>query len=247
MSVYPRSSQPTSSSPSTVPLGDLSLQADAITNSGDAERVLQRIKADGLACLNRLHGDMAWEDWMGVGAAMEIITKEALVEVVALEWDPGNRRLVKAFNVRWEEYEAGAGKNHRPLLKQERCALREIMYNPDISAWRSTLTGPDKRRLNYPKAVLNRFKTQAKAKATPADNRKPSPQAKLKAVIIELQEELHRLEKRGDGNAVSKSDNAKAIAAAIVGTFDGVSNKTAKVEAIARELNAWIKQQKMAA
>jgi hypothetical protein len=190
---------------------------------------------------------MTWEDWMGAGAAMVIITGEALVEVGALKWDPNNKRLAKAFNVRWEDYEASAGKNHKPLSKQERCALREIMGNPDISAWRSTLPGPDKRRLNYPKAVIARFKAQAKAKTTPAENRKPSPQVKLKAANIELQEELHRLKKQGDGNAFSKSDTAKAIAAAIIGTFDGLSNKTAKVEGVMRELNAWVKAQRMSA
>jgi hypothetical protein len=257
MSLYSFSSEPTSASPapSKVPLGDLPLQAGAccdstppahvITNSGDVER--QRIKANGLACLGRLHGDMTWEDWMGAGAAMVIITGEALVEVGALKWDPNNKRLAKAFNVRWEEYEAGAGNNHKPLSKQERCALREIMGNPDISAWRSTLTGPEKRKLNYPKAVLARFKAQAKAKTTTAEDRAPSPQAKLKAANIELQEELHRLKQRGDGNAFTRTDSPKAIVTVIVGTFDGLANKTAKVEAIARELNSWMKQQKMAA
>jgi hypothetical protein len=130
------------------------------------------------------------------------------------------------------------------LSKQERCALREIMGNPNISAWRATLTGPEKRRLNHPNAVLNRFKAQATA--IPAENRKPSPQAMLKATNIELQEELHRLKQRGDGNAFMRTDSTKDIATAIIGTFDGLSNKTTKIEAIARELNAWVKQQKMA-
>ena len=154
---------------------------------------------------------------------------------------------MKEFNARWEEYEAGAGRNHKPLSKQERWALREVMTNPEITAWRSTLTGPEKRKLNHPNAVLNRFRAQAKAKATSAEDRKPSPQAKLKAANIELQEELHRVKQHGDGNAFTRNDSAKTIAAVIIHTFDGLSNKTTMIEAIVRELNAFVKEQKMAA
>ena len=253
MSLYVLSSQPTSSAPasSKVLLEDQPVQASCgpptfADTPDDAERA-QRIKADGLQCLGRLHGDQTWEDWMGAGAAMAIITEEALVEVGALKWDPNNKRAVKEFNRRWDEYETGAGKNHKPLSKQERCALREILGNPEIAAWRGTLTSPEKRHLNHPKAVLSRFKAQAKAKAIPAANRKPSPQAKLKAANIELQEELYRLKQQSDGNAFTKNDTAKAIATAIIGTFDGMSNKTAKVDAIMRELYAWLKAQRMAA
>jgi hypothetical protein len=234
---------------SKVPLGDLPSSTPAahvVATSGDAGRV-QRIKATGLACLGRLHGDLTWDDWIGVGEAMGIITDEALVEVGAFKWDPDNKRAVKAFNVRWEEYEAGGGRNHKPLSKQERSALREIMGKPEISAWRGTLTDPEKRRLNYPKAVLNRFNAYAKATASPAEDRKPSPFEQMKRDNIKLQEEVHQLKRHGDGNTFSKNDTTKACATAIIGTFDGLSNKAKKVEAIARELTAWVKQQKMAA
>lgn len=212
----------------------------------DVERV-QRIKAIGLTCLNHIHGDFVFEDWCGVGAALLVITEEALVAVGAFKWDPRNARMVKEFNQLWEQYEASAGTNRKPLSKQERCALREVMTNPAILAWRETLTGSEKRKLNHPKAILSRYMAHAKAKAIPAEDRKPSPQAQLKATNIELQEENHWLKQRGDGNAFTKSDSVKAIAAAIVGTFDGLSNKTTKVEAIARELNAWLKAQKVPA
>ena len=226
---------------SKIPLGDVTTNT-----SGDAERI-QRIKDNGLACLSRLHGDVTWEDWMGVGAALKLITEETLVETDAIKWDPDNKRMVKEFSQRWEEYESGAGRNHKPLTPTERWALREVMSNPEISAWRSTLTGPEKRRLNHPNAVLNRFRAQRKTKASPAEDCKPSPQAKLKAANIELQEELHRMKKHGDGNVFTKNDTPKTIASVVIHTFDGLNNKTAKVEAVARELNTWIKQQKISA
>jgi hypothetical protein len=235
MSLYALSSQQTSTSPASgkVLLEDLPLTID------DAARV-QRIKANGLACLGRIHGDVTWEDWMGAGAAMEIITEEALAAVNASQWDKDNKQAVNEFNRRWDTYEAGAGRNHKPLSKQERSALRTVMDNSVISAWRATLTGLDKRRLNHPNAVLNRFKAQAKAKATPSESRQPSPYAQQKAANIA-------------GAAVLREDVAVAVllqpmhASVVIHTFDGLSNKPAKVEAIARELSAWVKAQKMAA
>lgn len=238
MSIY---TAPPQSANSAAPVpGQVLLEYHAID---DAER----IKAEGLQCLGRLHGDLTWDDWLGVGAALEVITAEALAVVGAFKWESNNKRAVCEFNARWDLYEYSAGVNHKPLSKQERCALREVMVNPEISAWRSTLTGPEKRRLNHPNAVINRFKAQAKAKATPAETRKPSPFEQLKAANVGLQEELHQLKKSGDGNLFSKNDTPKAIATVIVRTFDGLGNKTAKVKAIVRELSAWVKAQKMAA
>ena len=77
MSLYSFSSEPTSASPasSKVTLEDLPLGADpaaltpaahVITNTAvDAERV-QRIKANGLVCLGRLHGDVTWRTGWGL-------------------------------------------------------------------------------------------------------------------------------------------------------------------------------------
>lgn len=210
---------------------------------GDEDR-RQRIKQNGLECLGRLHGDQTWEDWMGIAAAMEIITEEALDAVNASAWDKDNKQAVKEFNRRWDSYEAGCGKNHKPLSKQERWAVREVMTNPAISAYRSTLTGPEKRRLNHPNAVINRWKAKQRTDATPAKDRPPSAFANLKKTNVELQEELHQIKKRGDGSGFTKDDTNKAIATAIIGTFDGLSSKLSRVEGIARELQTWLKAQK---
>ena len=124
--------QPTSSSPasSKVPRWDLP------PNTPDDAEHVQRIKANGLACLGRLHGDLTFEDWIGAGAALMIITAEALAAIDATTWDKDNKRVVTEFNRRWDDYEFGAGKNHKPLSKQERSALREVMANPAISTSR---------------------------------------------------------------------------------------------------------------
>jgi hypothetical protein len=198
---------------------------------------IQRIKEIGLECLGRVHRGQTWEDWMGVGAAMDIITEEALSAVNAPQWDKNNKRAITEFNRRWDDYEAG---NHKPLTKQERYALREVMSNPEVSAYRNTLTEPEKRRLNHPNAVINKWKRQQKAKAIPAEDRKPSPQAQLKATNLELQEELHRLKKNGDGNLFSAADSVKDIAATFTRN-PGFS--VGKIKAIAREMLDWAKAQ----
>jgi hypothetical protein len=212
---------------------------------GDEDRIA-RIKENGLECLGRLHGDQTWEDWMGITAAMEIITEEALDAVNATRWDKDNKAAVKEFNRRWEEYESGAGKNYKPLSKQERWAVREVMTNPEITAYRSTLTGPEKRRLNHPNAVINRWRAREKAKAVPAKDKPLSHQAKQKLANIELQEELHRIKKRGDGNAFTKDEKIEDIANAIIGTFDGMPTKLSRVESVARAMLGWVKAQKKA-
>lgn len=210
---------------------------------GDEDRIA-RIKQNGLGCLSQLHGDVTWEDWMGAGAAMEIITEETLAAVNATEWDPDNKQAVKEFKRRWEDYEAGVGRNHKPITKQERWALREVMSNPEIGAWRSTLTGPEKRRLNHPNAVINKWRRREKAKAIPAADKPLSHSAKLKAANIELQEELHQIKKNGDGNTFTKDSKAKEVAIAIIGTFEALPSRVSRVESIVRELQGWLKAQK---
>ena len=174
--------------------------AERRSTPGDEERK-QRIKANGLECLRRLHGDQTWEDWEGVAAAMEVITEEAQDAVGTSEWDKDNKRLVREFNSRWDDYEATLGSNHKPLSKQERWAVRTIMITPEIRTWRGLLDGPQKRKLNHPNAVINKWKAATQTREARAP-RQPSPAlspalaardkkiAELEARNTELGEEL---------------------------------------------------------
>jgi hypothetical protein len=252
VSRYTSSPQPTSTPSGNVLLEDVPPISPAVAyvimNTPDDAECVERIKANGLQCLALIHGDLTWENWIGVGAALMIFTGEALVTVGVLKWDANNKRAIKEFNRLWETYEASGGRNdYKPLSSTERWALREIMSNPDISAWRSSLTGPEKRKLNHPNAVINKWKAQQKATAIPAEDRKPSPQAQLKAANVELQEQLHRLKRHGDGSLFTKDSKPKDIIIAIIGTFDGSPNRLTTLKAVTRGLNAWIKQQEMSA
>ena len=187
----------------------------------------------------RLRSNATWDDWKQVGKAHLIGRHKAMIEAGVNQ--PIGRRYNEAFGTWQREF------GFENLDKGDRARLFEVMgHLAEIDAWLATLTTSERLRLNHPDAVLRKWKAKTAIpdlNATP----NPSPQAKLKAANIELQEELHRLKRHGDSSAFTKDDNTKAIAIAIIGTFDGLSNKTAKVEAIARELTAWVKQKKMAA
>ena len=133
---------------------------DARTTPGDEERK-QNVLNHGRECLRRVKGDTTWEDWMGIGAALMVITEEAMKTVGVTAWNKDNKHLIREFNERWDEYEASAleqGSNQKPLSKQERWALREVMTNPEIGAWRSGLDGTNRRKLNHPNKVIERWR-----------------------------------------------------------------------------------------
>ena len=176
--------------------------AERRSTPGDEERK-QNVLNHGRECLRRVKGDTTWEDWMGIGAALMVITEEAMETVGVTAWNKDNKHLIREFNERWDEYEASAleqGSNQKPLSKQERWALREVMTNPEIGAWRSGLDGTNRRKLNHPNKVIERWRraTQTSDK----EPRKPSPSlsqalkdrdkviAELEARNTELEEEL---------------------------------------------------------
>jgi hypothetical protein len=163
---------------------------------GDIERK-QRILDHGLECLRRLHGDQTWEDWTGTGEALMVITEDACAAVGVSGWDKTNTRLVREFNKQWDAYEIRLGSNYKPLSKQERWALREVMTNPEIGVWRGLLDGPQKRRLNHPNAVINKWKastqTREKKERQPSNLLSPALKEKDKR-IGELEAHVQELE-----------------------------------------------------
>jgi hypothetical protein len=164
--------------------------AEPHTTPGDEERK-EAIKRRGLDALRRIHRNQVWEDWMEVGEALLIITEEAMAEVGVESWSGDDKKLVKAFNTRWDAYEqlASNDPNHKPLSKQERWALREVMTKPEIGAWRATQTGPKRRKLNHPNAVINGWKrTQPRPPSKPRQ-----PSNLLSPALQERDEEIAQL------------------------------------------------------
>jgi hypothetical protein len=178
------------------------------TTPGDDERK-EAVLEHGRGCLRRIKGDTTWEDWLGIGAALMVITEEALVEVSVAVWNPDNKKLVRAFNRRWEEYEASAaevGSNQKPLSKQERWAVREVMTNPDIGAWRATLDGVNRRKLNHPNRVIDRWKGATQTRDREPKKPSPSISQALKErgkVIAEQEERIKELTEEVEGRTAA--------------------------------------------
>jgi hypothetical protein len=91
-----------------------------------------------------------------------VITQQTLDELELDEWDGDDKRLVHEFGRNWFLYESGVGSNHKPLSKQERWALRLLMTNPQIHAWRASLDDELQRQLTHPNTVVTKWKREAR-------------------------------------------------------------------------------------
>jgi hypothetical protein len=214
------------------------------TTPGDEERK-ERVREHGRDCLRRVKGDATWEDWLGIGAAMMDITEEALAEVGVAVWDGNNKRLTKAFTQRWEEYEASAaepGSNQKPLSKQERWALREVMTNPDIGAWRTTLDGVNRRKLNHPNRVIDRWKsaTQTRDREPKKPSDTMSKALKERGKVIEQQEaRIKELEEEAGGRP-APAQTLDEIVAALVNLWHGLTNE--ELLAASKQFNTLLRE-----
>ena len=173
---------------------------------GDQERK-QRIAANAAEALRRVKGKQTYEDWRQVGEQLMVITEETL-EDLALPpdgWSPDNRQLTKEFTRRFEAWERQVS-NDKPLTKQERWALRELMTNPVYHTWYSdpaNLTGPERRRLNHPNKIIESYKRKHPDPNKPKGQRQPSvalsPALQGKNKEIEaLKERLKEVEEERD-------------------------------------------------
>ena len=191
------------------------------TTPGDEERK-ERVLDHGRDCLRRVKGDTTWEDWMGIGAALMVITEGALAEVGVTVWDSNNKRLTMEFTRLWDEYEASAietGSNQKPLSKQERWALREVMTNPHIGGWRSTLDGVNRRKLNHPNKVIERWKRATQT----ADKEPKKPSPSMSQALKERNEVIDQLEARNrdlEEELKGTRETAQTLDTAVISIID---------------------------
>jgi len=137
-------------------------EATASAPTPTDKREQDRILASGRDCLRRIKNDQTYEDWRGIGAALMVITQQTLDELEEDEWDGGDKNMVHVFNRKWSLYESDVGSNHKPLSKQERWALRLLMTNPEIHAWRASLDSELQRQMIHPNTVVTKWKREAK-------------------------------------------------------------------------------------
>jgi hypothetical protein len=118
------------------------------TTPGDAERK-GVIGTNAAAALRRLQTSQTYEDWRTVGSLMMIFAEEVMAELRRETWDGNDKRLVAVFTSRFDAWQRKVS-NAKPLSKQERWALRELMTNPVYHTWYMALPGPKQRRMNHP-------------------------------------------------------------------------------------------------
>jgi hypothetical protein len=154
------------------------------TTPGDAERK-ERIDANAREALRRLKSGQTYEDWRAVGQKMMVITEEVMNELALNEWDKDNKQLTREFTRRFEGWEASVS-NAKPISKQERWALRELMTDPKYHAFYTTeLVGPEQRKTNHPNKIIEKY------------NRKYPDPAKVKEREERRQKELREKERQG--------------------------------------------------
>jgi|SRR6516165_6025792 hypothetical protein len=171
------------------------------TTPGDAERK-ERIDANAREALRRLKSGQTYEDWRAVGQQMMVITEEVMNELALDEWDKDNKQLTREFTRRFEGWEASVS-NAKPISKQERWALRELMTDPKYHAFYTTeLPGPEQRKTNHPNKIIEKYNrkypdpNKPKKERKPSDLLSPALTAKNKEIeqlvarTVELEEEL---------------------------------------------------------
>jgi len=169
---------------------------------GDVERK-ERIDANAREALRRLESGQTYEDWRAVGQKMMVITEEVMNELALDEWDPDNKQLTREFTRRFEGWEASVS-NAKPISKQERWALRELMTNPDYHAFYTTeLAGPEQRKTNHPNKIIEKYKRKHPDPNKPKKERKPSDL--LSPALTERNERIKELEEE----LASARDGAK--------------------------------------
>lgn len=178
------------------------MEAKQRSTPGDTERK-ERIAANASECLRRLKGNQTYEDWRGVGAQMMVITEEVLNDLALDAWNKDDKQLVREFARRFEGWEASVS-NAKPISKQERWALRQLMTDPKYHTFYMTeLLGPEQRKTNHPNKIIEKYNRKYpdpnKPKKPP---REPSPAlspalasrdkriAELEARVTEQDEEL---------------------------------------------------------
>jgi len=139
----------------------------------------------------------------------------------------------------------GRDKQGKEILNKTRASrlLAILDHIAEVEAWRATLTEKQRFEWASPEAVSRHCLVFAKPKPD-ADDRPPSPMAQLKQANYDLQERVHELEQREDGDTFNaKTSSPRQIALALYGQLEPYRGKAEKV---AQELLALIKEHSQA-
>jgi hypothetical protein len=174
-----------------------------------------------------------FDDWMLIAEALQVGRADVMRTVST------NQPTGKRYEQAMAEWLLARG--FHLIDKCTRNHLFEcLQHRGGIEKWRVRLTEPEQFRFNHPTTVLRKWKaaTQVPSK----EPKEPSPQAKLKAANIELQERLYRVEhelSRGGGDLWTPDDTPEDIATVML-----VKLSPTKAERVARAILKKLTKQK---
>jgi hypothetical protein len=188
-------------------------------NPSPTDEIVRR----GQAAMDRKRRD--FDDWLLIAEALEVGRADTMRAVHTNQ--PTGKRYEKAM-AEWL-----IARSFHLIDKGTRAHLHECLgHRAEIEKWRGRLTEPERFRFNHPTTVLRKWKASTQI---PSDKPKqPSPQAKLKAANIELQERLYRAEHElslGGGDLWSANDTPNDIAEVML-----VKLSPTKAERVARAI-----------
>jgi hypothetical protein len=203
---------------------NIEIDSDTLGCPGQPKSVEQVIRA-GQEAWKRLSSGLTWSDWVLVGEALQVGQAEAMR--TAHTNAPEGRRFNSEIG-QWLK-----ANDFDRIDKGTRSRLLTCLKNrPAIEAWMATLPINKRLTLNHPNTVWRAWqRTQVpKSDDTPP---KPSHVERLKASIVELEEDNARMRreiKSGGGDLWRPEDSAKSIARVWASTLS-----PSKIESIIKE------------
>ena len=149
-----------------------------------------------------------WEAWVRIGRGLEVLRVQTMRELHMQ--NPVGKKWSAGFGAKL------AAEGLDDIDKGTRSHLLDCMdHLVEIEAWRKTRSATERLEWASPRSVLRHWRASVAVPAKQAVV--TSPVAALKARIVELEEELHRLKKAEDEGGVTLShhdsagDSVKAI------------------------------------
>jgi hypothetical protein len=163
------------------------------------------------AAADRLVAGATWNDWVTVGRALQIGRTEALREAHTNK--PEGRGYAAAFS-RW----LTTAKLDKAADKPTRARLLDLLdHLQEVEKWRAILTVNRRLELNHPRTVWQQWQ-KSKIVPDPDKPRPPSPVARLKQSVADLEQENHRLKEAG-GNLFTSKDSARDVVGVLRSMF----------------------------
>ena len=212
-------------------------ETESSTMRPDVEAERERLAAEAF---ERIRSGQHWRDWTYVAQGLDVGRNRAMRETYSNQ--PAGRPYNEAFG-RWMDA-------HPWARKIDKATRNHLFWVADhltqIEAWRDTLPANQRDQWNHPTTVKRAYE-RAMRIATAKEEGKAvaSPQAQMKAALIEAQEDRDKWRRRaeeGEGSLFDlRRDTPEDIARVLVEACT-----PSRIEKIVQAIRAELKRQKAA-